>query len=315
MGATLPSGSLLEPPHPLRIGLVLPMATNDAGRVLSFARRAEELGFDGLFAFDHFFPPGASADRPSFEAYATLAAVAAVTDRVTIGTLVTRASLRSAGLLAKEATTLDDVTGGRFVLGIGTGDALSRAEHVAFGLPYLGPDVRRDHLIETVRATRSLFRGEAWPGGEHVPAIRGPLLPPPRTPGGPPVWIGGSSETAVRVAAREADGWNGWGLDAGSLAERVRLLRAEAAGRAVEATWGGTVVVGRDPEETERLVAERRERGRAADAFSGDVEAAAAWLARLADAGASWAVLLAAGGAGRMELLGERVLPLVAARA
>ncbi|MGH2589391.1 MAG: LLM class flavin-dependent oxidoreductase, partial [Actinomycetota bacterium] len=64
---------------PLRVGLVLPMTSGDAERVLSFARRAEELGFDGLFAFDHFFPPGAPSDRPSLEAYATLAAVAAVT--------------------------------------------------------------------------------------------------------------------------------------------------------------------------------------------------------------------------------------------
>jgi hypothetical protein len=98
------------------IGLVLPLATSDTGRVLSFARRAEELGFDGLFAFDHLFPPGAGGSS-SLEAYSTLAAVAAVTSRVTIGTLVTRAVLRSAGLLAKQAVALEDVSGGRFVLG------------------------------------------------------------------------------------------------------------------------------------------------------------------------------------------------------
>jgi alkanesulfonate monooxygenase SsuD/methylene tetrahydromethanopterin reductase-like flavin-dependent oxidoreductase (luciferase family) len=57
---------------PLRVGLVLPLATEDAGRALAFARRAEALGFDGLFGFDHLFPPGAPPDRPSLEVYATL---------------------------------------------------------------------------------------------------------------------------------------------------------------------------------------------------------------------------------------------------
>jgi alkanesulfonate monooxygenase SsuD/methylene tetrahydromethanopterin reductase-like flavin-dependent oxidoreductase (luciferase family) len=299
----------------MRIGLVLPLASTDAGRVLSFARHAEELGFDGLFAFDHLFPPRAPSDRPSLEAYATLAAVAAATSRVTVGTLVTRASLRPAGLLAKQALTLDDVSGGRFVLGIGTGDALSRAEHVAFGLPYLGPDARRDHLVETVLALRALFGGEAFPGGEHVPPLSGPLLPGPRSPSGPPVWIGGTSEAAASLAARHADGWNGWGLDQRTFAARVRLLRREASDRAIEPTWGGAVVVGRDADEADRLVARRRRRGLTEDAFAGAAADAASWLGDLAAAGATWAIVLPAGGPDRMELIGERVLPLVAARA
>ena len=144
----------------MRVGLVLPMSSSPE-RVLAFARRAEVLGFDGLFAFDHLFPPGAPPDRPSLEAYTTLAAVASVTERATLGTLVTRASLRPVGVLAKQVVALDDISGGRFVLAIGTGDALSKAEHTTFGLPYLGPDVRRDHLVETVHALRALFAGEA----------------------------------------------------------------------------------------------------------------------------------------------------------
>jgi alkanesulfonate monooxygenase SsuD/methylene tetrahydromethanopterin reductase-like flavin-dependent oxidoreductase (luciferase family) len=288
------------------------MATADVERPLGFARRAEELGFEGVFAFDHLFPPGAPPERPCLEAFATLSAVAAVTTRIAIGTLVTRASLRSAGMLAKQAAALDDVSGGRFVLGIGTGDAVSRAEHEAFGLPYLGASTRRDHLAETVRAVRALFRGESFPGGEHVPAIRGPLLSPSRAPAGPPVWIGGVSEATVRLAAREADGWNGWGLDVETFASRAAVLRAEAGPRPVEATWGGTAVVGIDEGEAARLAAERRGRGLAPDAFTGGVEAAASWLGRLGAAGASWAILLAAGGPDRLELLGTRVLPRLA---
>jgi alkanesulfonate monooxygenase SsuD/methylene tetrahydromethanopterin reductase-like flavin-dependent oxidoreductase (luciferase family) len=288
------------------------MSSSDAERVVRFAQRAEELGFDGLFAFDHLFAPGGPPDRPSLEAFATLAAVAVSTSRVRIGTLVARASLRPAGLLARQANALDDLSEGRFVLGIGTGDELSRAEHDAFGLPYLGPEARRAQLIETVRAVRALGRGESYPGGEHVPAIPGPLLPAPRTPGGPPVWVGGTSEGAVRTAAHEADGWNGWALDVTTFASRVDLLRGEAGIRRVEATWGGAAVVGVDPTDAAELSRSRQGRGLAGDAFSGDAETAGTWLGALETAGATWAILLAAGGAERMELIGERVLPLVA---
>lgn len=297
----------------MRVGLVLPMATADPDRVLGFARRAEELGFDGLFAFDHLFPPGAPADRPAFEAFTTLAAVAVGTRRIALGTLVTRASLRPAGVVAKQAAALDDLSGGRFVLGLGTGDALSRAEHDAFGLPSLGPGARREHLVETVRALRALFDGHPWSGGTHVSAMPGPLLPPPRTPGGPPIWIGGVSEAMARAAAREADGWNGWGLTLDAFRRRRALIEAGSAGRGrgVEATWGGAMVVGEDLEEAGRLLQDRARRGVAAEVWAGEVDGAAAWLDALRAAGASWAIVLPAGAADRMELIGERVLPLV----
>ena len=300
----------------MKVGLVLPMASTDAERPLAFARRAEELGFDGLFAFDHFFPPGAPSDRPSLEAYATLAAVASITERVTIGTLVSRASLRSAGSVAKQAAALDDISGGRFVLGVGTGDAMSRAEHDAFGLAYLGRGVRRDHLVEVVRAVRALFRGEPWGGGVHVPPMSGPVLPSPRRSGGPPVWIGGISEGAVDAAAREADGWNGWGLPLTTFEDRVGRLGRETAagGRAVEATWGGAMVVGEDPDDAGRLLQRRAERGIGADVWAGDIGAASSWLERLGRAGATWAIILPAGAPDRLELIGERVLPVVRSR-
>ena len=297
----------------MKIGLVLPTSTTDPHRVLGFARRAEELGFDGLFAFDHFFPPGAPPDRPSLEAYTTLAAVASITSRVAIGTLVTRASLRSAGIIAKQAVALHDSSGGRFVLGIGTGDALSRAEHAAFGLPYLAPGVRRRHLVETVRAVRALVQGEPWDGGDHVPAMSGPLRPRPSD--GPRVWIGGASEGTAVAAAQEADGWNGWGLPLGTFVRRVALIREEAkrGGRLVEATWGGALVLGEDLGEAGRLLQGRAERGIATDVWAGDIESAAAWLEGLRAAGATWAILLPAGAPDRMELMGERLLPLVRA--
>ncbi len=296
----------------MRIGLVLPMSSA-AERVLGFARRAEELGFDGLFAFDHLFPPGAPPDRPSLEAYATLASVASVTDRIVLGTLVTRASLRPAGVLAKQAVGLDDISGGRFVLAVGTGDALSKAEHTVFGLPYLGPDVRRDHLIETVRALRALFAGRRWDGGEHVAAIDGPLAPPPVTPGGPPIWLGGTAPASVDAAARLGDGWNAWAIDPDGFSDRIERLRstAETARRSVEPTWGGAIVVGRDRDEADRLDRERRERGLDDGAFVGDADEVVARLNAYGAAGATWAIVLAGGGRDRIEVLAEDVLPRV----
>jgi alkanesulfonate monooxygenase SsuD/methylene tetrahydromethanopterin reductase-like flavin-dependent oxidoreductase (luciferase family) len=183
----------------LRVGVILPMFSGDPGPVLEAARSAESLGFDGVFAFDHFFPPGGPPDRPALEAFTTLAAVAAGTNRVQLGTLVTRALLRPPGLVAKMMSTLDLISEGRTILGIGTGDPIDRPEHDAFGFPTLGVRERRAHLAETVSALQALFEGTAYPGGEHVPALAGPLAPACVRPGGPPIWLGAQSDEVERV--------------------------------------------------------------------------------------------------------------------
>ncbi|MBI4261040.1 MAG: LLM class flavin-dependent oxidoreductase [Actinobacteria bacterium] len=304
-------------PEPLRMGLVLPMFSGRMDRVLDSATRAEELGFDGVFAFDHFFPPGASPDRPSLEAFATLGAVAAETGRLSVGTLVTRAQLRPAGLVAKMAATLDDMAGGRMILGVGTGDPIDLPEHETFGFTSLGVADRRAHLAETVGAVRALFRGEAWPGGEHVPAVAGPLRPPPPSPGGPPIWIGAQADEVVRLAGALADGWNGWGLDAGAFARKARVL-GEAAGEAgrppgaVEATWAGIALVGEDDARTEELLAARRSKGMPVEGiWWGSAERFAGFLGELREAGATWVVIVPAGPPDRVELIARDVLPAI----
>ena len=298
----------------MKVGLVLPQFSGDAGKVLGLARRAEGLGYDGVFAFDHFFPPGAPAERPSLEAFSTLASVAAATERIALGTLVARASLRPAWLLAKLAASLDDVSGGRLILAIGTGDAISAQEHERFGLRSLDAGERRAHLAETVRAVRSLLRGEAWPGGEHVPPVQGPILPAPVRSGGPPVWVGGYSDAVVRIAAAEADAWNGWGVPGPVFAEKARLLRtvAQEVGRDVDATWAGLVVVGRDEDETVELMRERARRDLAEkEIWAGTTRSLVAWLNELRAGGAAWVVLLPGGPPDRVEVIAESVLPHV----
>ena len=293
----------------MRIGLVLPMFSGDAARVLDVARDAEALGYDGVFAFDHFFPPGGERHQPALEAFTTLAAVASVTERLTLGTLVTRAALRPAGLLAKTAGWLDVVSEGRFVLGIGTGDPIDDPEHEAYGYPILDKAGRREHLEETVVALKALFGGRGYEGGRRVPSLPGPLRPPPATPGGPPIWIGAQADAVVRMAGALADGWNGWGLDPASFGRKVQLLREAAGGRPVQATWAGIVLAAQDEAEREGLIERRRQRGLDEESWSGTVEELVRRLQSLEAAGAEWAILVLAGPADRRALVAERVLP------
>ena len=289
-----------------QLGVVLPLFSGRPERVVEVARQAEALGYGGVFAFDHFFPPGASPDRPSLEAFATLGVVGAVTERVRVGTLVARGQLRPAGLLAKMAAGVDQVTGGRMILAVGTGDPIDEPEHRAFGIPTLSKTERRAHLAELVAAVKALFRGEPWEGGEHVPALEGPLLPPPVRPGGPPVWVGGQAEEVVRLAGAVADGWNGWGATPEQFLRKARIVAEEAgaAGREVEATWAGIALVGEDEDELGRLVAARREKGMAEEGiWIGTAERFAEHVTALRDAGATWVIVVPAGPPDRIELI------------
>jgi alkanesulfonate monooxygenase SsuD/methylene tetrahydromethanopterin reductase-like flavin-dependent oxidoreductase (luciferase family) len=298
----------------LKIGVILPMFSGDPAKVIEAARSSESLGFDGVFAFDHFFPPGGPADRPALEAFTTLAAVAAATERVRLGTLVTRAVLRPPGVVAKMMATIDLISGGRSILGIGTGDPIDRPEHEAFGFPDLGVSERRAHLAETVGAIKALFQGRAFEGGQYVPRVEGPLVPPAVQEGGPPVWLGALSDEVVRMAGAIADGWNGWGLAPDAFRHKAKLLaeEAERAGRQAEPTWAGIVLLGEDDAEVERLLEARHRKGMTDDlAWSGAVDRFAEHLRDLAEAGATWTIMVLAGPAGRRELMAERVLPLL----
>ena len=295
----------------MKVGVVLPLFSGDPAKVLTAARDSESLGFDGVFVFDHLFPPGAAPDRPALEAFTTLAAAAAATERVAVGTLVTRASLRPVGLVAKQASWVDALSGGRMILGLGTGDPIDRPEHDTFGIRMLSRSERRSHLAEAVEALTVLFDGSAYPGGAMVPPLEGPLVPPPARRGGPPIWIGAQADEVVRLAGRVADGWNGWGLGPDAFAAKARLLAEAAgeAGRRADPTWAGIVLVGTDEAEARDLVERRRARGMEEPAWTGSAEGLAGFLGDLAGAGATWAVLVVAGPADRRELIADRVLP------
>jgi alkanesulfonate monooxygenase SsuD/methylene tetrahydromethanopterin reductase-like flavin-dependent oxidoreductase (luciferase family) len=287
----------------MRLGIAIPTFARSVSVPLEAAARAARSGARAVFAVDHLFPPG-YPDRPSFEPFGLLAAVAAANPALGVGTLVARVGVRPPGSLAKQATALVGIAGGPTVLGLGMGDHLVRAEHETLGLPFPPPEDRAALAASTAVAMRTLFRGEPWPGDERVPALRGPLLPP----GGPEVWIGGTGRRMVEAAARAAEGWNGWGLDADGFEDRVRSLRraASEAGRdpdEVSPTWGGIVLVGRDRAELAVLEQERSARGVAWDPWRGTADDLRRFADRLEAAGATWIVCLPVGPEDRTELI------------
>jgi alkanesulfonate monooxygenase SsuD/methylene tetrahydromethanopterin reductase-like flavin-dependent oxidoreductase (luciferase family) len=286
------------------LAVTLPQFRSDARGTIEALEHSYHLGYSGGFLFDHLWPLG-QPDRPALECWTTLAALAGRLStldaeasqppqasrsapaespgRFRLGTLVTRAGLRSSALLAHMARTVGSVAGAPPIVGIGTGDAGNRPENEAFGIPY--------HVDPTKRGAELL---------RAIDALRGPLGGTPT----PPVWVGGTSHRAHGLAGRVADGWNGWGLHPDELAAGIAEVRraAEDSGRdpaAIEPSWGGQVLVAEDAAEA-RAMLERWGADRAPEALArvlaGDGERVVRRLVELGDAGAVWCVLGFVGG-------------------
>ncbi|HVF08831.1 MAG TPA: LLM class flavin-dependent oxidoreductase [Actinomycetota bacterium] len=288
----------------MKLGVSLPVFTDDPAKPLTVAVRAKELGLDGVFAPDHLFPPvfypPSGPDRPALEVFSVLSAVTALAPGLRVGTLVTRVSLRAPGILAKQAAALDAMSHAGAILGIGTGDRASAEEHERFGFPYPSAAERLGRLEETARALHALFGGQTWPGGKFVPAMRGPLLPP----GEPAIWVGGLSDAVLEVAARVADAWNGWGLDLEGFSARAARLRDLAGGRHVSPTWAGIALVGEDRADLDRLLGERAKRNLPLDGvWSGTADEWSRFTEALRAEGATWCVVLPAGPPDRLDVI------------
>lgn len=227
----------------VKIGVTLPQFTDDVDRFLSGARRAEACGFDSMWVFDHLWPLSGGKERPVLEGWTALAAVAASTSGPSVGTLVTRSTLRHPALLAKMAATVGSIAPGRLIIAIGSGDELSRAENEAFGIEYYSGDDRVDQYSETVETVyRFLTQDRISLDGEFVSLHELPTSP--RPPDRPRIWAAGGTPEVIEVAALLADGWNVWAEPPDRFAEDVGMLRAAAGGRSIEVSWGATVVLG-----------------------------------------------------------------------
>ena len=217
----------LSLPH---YGFSLPSGRITFADTAEWARRAEALGFDSVWVSDHFFYSfGRYGADPSpiasLEPLTTLAGVAAVTDRVRLGTLVLCAAFRHPALLANAATSIDLVSGGRLDLGLGAGWMAEEFE--AFGYRFGSPGERFAVLEETVEVLKKLFGGEpVTHEGPTVTLREAVLRPAPDRP--PPLWVGGKGgPRLLRLAARRADGWNVvWRMSPEAYAPKVSDVRA-----------------------------------------------------------------------------------------
>ncbi|MFL5750773.1 MAG: LLM class F420-dependent oxidoreductase, partial [Chloroflexota bacterium] len=187
-------------------------------RVVDQARAAEEAGFGLVSVMDHLYQiaPVGQPDEPMLEGWITLGALARETSRVRLGTLVTGVTYRNPALLAKEATTLDTISGGRAILGIGA--AWNDVEHEGYGFEFPAIRDRMDRLEEALAIIKAMFTDDR-PSfhGEHYQIERALNVPRPVQPGGPPILVGGGGEQrTLRIAARFADmtHWFPLGLEA-----------------------------------------------------------------------------------------------------
>jgi alkanesulfonate monooxygenase SsuD/methylene tetrahydromethanopterin reductase-like flavin-dependent oxidoreductase (luciferase family) len=231
----------------MRIGVTVPLAYGDVAdhraptfaETLAFARQAERLELDSVWVYDHLlfrFPP--EPEEGLHEAWTTLTALGATVPRVELGALVMCTSFRNAGLLAKMAATLDDLTGGRLILGVGCG--WHEPEYAAFGYPF-------DHLVgrfeEDLEVIHALLRGETVTrDGRWSRYADARLLPPPARV--PPILVAAKGERMLRLTARWADAWNTAWFGAVDEVTRRRLADLDAA----------CASVGRDPSTIRRTV-------------------------------------------------------------
>jgi alkanesulfonate monooxygenase SsuD/methylene tetrahydromethanopterin reductase-like flavin-dependent oxidoreductase (luciferase family) len=266
------------------LGATLPQFTEDPGPFVEGAQRAEDSGLDSVWVFDHIWPLTGGRRRSILEAWTALAYVAAETKRIHIGTLVTRSSLRHPALLAKMIATVAEIAPGRLTVAIGSGDEANRAENESYGIPYFSGDARVPQLRSTVEVvTRYLTQGPVEVTDRFVQIDA--LPPSPRPPERPMVWIGGRGDDVLEVAAEHADGWNGWGGTPRRFRQDASNLVELAGGRAIEISWAGQVVLGRDRGEAVERLGDRDPRrfvvggpGEVAAALSSFVEAGARHL-------------------------------------
>jgi len=274
----------------LRIGIQLPEVERLVPwpEYLAMAHAAEAAGFDSIWVGDHLLYRGdGRPERGPWEAWTLLAALAAATERVDLGPLVACAAFHPPALIAKMAAAVAEVSGGRFVLGLGAG--WNEDEFRAFGLPFDHRVARFEESFAIIRGLlageRVTLRGRYWQADDAV------LLPRPADR--PRLMVGSNGPRMLAATLSHVDAWNTWYDGYGNAPEGFAKLNDRITGAAREA--------GRDPGEIDRsacvlvaLAGARGERSAGPDArpLDGSADQIAATLRELADAGADEAILV-----------------------
>jgi probable F420-dependent oxidoreductase len=201
-----------EKRRPLRVGVQLPEVEREVRwpEYVAMARAAEDVGFDTLWLGDHLlyrYPDGSS--RGPWEVWTMLAALAASTSRIRLGPLVAATAFHAPPMLAKLAATVDEISGGRLILGLGAG--WNETEFRAFGFPF---DHRISRFEEAFTIIRTLLRDGAIDfDGRFFQARDAELLPRPARPGGPPLMIGSVGPRMLEITLPHVQLWNAWYRD------------------------------------------------------------------------------------------------------
>ncbi len=251
------------------------------------AQRAEAVGFDSIWLGDHLlYDLEDGSSRGPWEVFTSLAALAAVTSRVQLGSLVASLGFHEPPMLAKMAATVDAISGGRLILGVGSG--WNRREYEAFGIPY---DHRVDRFEEAFGIVRRLLAGEVVThAGPYYQLDRCLVDPPATRPGGPLLMVGSNSPRMLSITLAHVDQWNVWwsiyGNTADGFAAVARDVRArcEALGRPADAVEATACVYVRAPDGTGRTMGDTNT---AAAPLGGTPRQLAEQLAGFAEAGAS----------------------------
>ncbi|MEA2622328.1 MAG: hypothetical protein QOH61_1238 [Chloroflexota bacterium] len=207
------------------------------------ARAAEAVGLDSLWIGDHLLYRDERGSRGPWEAWSMLAALAAVTSDIALGPLVASTSFHNPAMLAKKAATVDEISGGRLVLGLGAG--WNEVEYAAYGFPF---DARVSRFEEAFTIIRTLLREGAIDFQGRFYQVRDcELLPRSPRPGGPPLLIGSNGERMLGITLPYVQAWNSWYSSFDNRVEEAPALLASIDEACVAA--------GRDPADVERTLA------------------------------------------------------------
>ncbi len=194
------------------------------------AQAAEQVGFDSVWLGDHLLYDLAVGPRGPWEVWTSLAALAASTERVLLGPLVASAGFHEPAMLAKQAATVDGISDGRLILGLGSG--WNEREYRAFGLPF---DHRVSRFAEAFTIIRSLLAdGEIDFTGEFYRADQCVLHPRPTRPGGPPLMVGSVRPRMLSITLPYVDAWNVWWSDYGNTPGRFADLKSRVDQQVIE---------------------------------------------------------------------------------
>ncbi|MEM4409975.1 MAG: TIGR03560 family F420-dependent LLM class oxidoreductase [Candidatus Caldarchaeum sp.] len=253
-------------------GVMLRQEKTDFRSILDGALLCEELNYDSVWFYDHLLGMG-STDNDVFESWTLMSALSTVTKRVKLGTMVICNSFRQPSLLAKMASTLDHISGGRLDFAIGAG--WFEPEYRAYGYPFLSTKERIDQLAEAVQIIRSMWTEDKTTfTGRYYTIIDATCNPKPIQKPHPPITVGGSGKKhLLRVVAEHADGWNCPASNAWEFDNLLLSLEAHARefGRSVsdiEISEQTVCVIGKSRKELEDKLSKAKKRY----GFFGDIE-------------------------------------------